>query len=183
MADGSTSTGGFLLGTNEDTYRQYIDTCYCAVAEHNDNVAGFAIIFPDDVVRRSDVWTRRHSATWHIPLHEYEDHSLCYFEQFAFLPGHRRTAVALAYNITRHAFAMGHHTMFATTVNKPVRNLAAVPFIKAVNGIHAGNIDETYPVIGHINSDIYMLQAQTFSHGVQAHPLRSFLTHHITDLS
>lgn len=175
MSDGTTSTGGFLLGTNAATYREYINSSYCLVAEQAGQPIGFGIIFPDEVLRSSDIWQRRHTASWNIELSAYENRSLCYFEQFAFVTGHKRTAVLLAYNIARWAFGMGHQVMFTTTVNKPIRNLAAIPFINAADGCHAGNIDETYPVIGHINSDIYMLEAEQFYINAAKHPLYPFV--------
>lgn len=183
MSDGSISTGGFLLGTNENIYREYIDSSYCLVAETGNEVTGFGIIFPDHVLRSSDIWLRRNSASWFVDLAAYELQNLCYFEQFAFLPGHRRTAIALAYNITRWAFTSGHNTLFTTTVNKPIRNLAAVPFINAAGGIKAGNIDEIYPVVGHINSDIYLLHAADFYNRAQCHPLYPFLAANTIDLA
>lgn len=179
----NTTTGGFLLGTDEATYLDYINTSYCLVAEENNKVIGFGIIFPDGKLRESDVWVRRHSATWHIDLAQYELQQLCYFEQFAFLTGHKRAAVALAYHITSWAFAMGHETLFATTVNEPVRNLAAIPFVNAANGIKAGNINETYPIIGHINSDIHLVEASNFYERAKAHPLYSFVQSQTIDLS
>lgn len=85
------------------------------------------------MLRQSDVWLRGHSATWYIDLAAYEPQQLGYFEQFAFLQGHKRAAVALAYNITKWAFGIGHEKLFATTVNEPVRNLAAIPFVGVIS--------------------------------------------------
>jgi hypothetical protein len=175
MADGGTTSGGFLLGTDVATYREYIDDSYCLVAECHGAVVGFGIMFPDMVLRTSDIWVRRHSASWYIDLARYENQQLCYFEQFAFLRGHRRSAVALAYNLVKWGFDSGATTLFTTTVNKPILNLAPLPFIRAVAGVHAGNIDEVYPMVGHINSDIYMVDGSTYFERVSAHPLYSFL--------
>jgi hypothetical protein len=183
LSNGDTTTGGFLLGTTADTYREYISNSYCLVAEENEKVIGFGIIFPDEVLRASDVWVRRHTANWQIDLEQYETQSLCYFEQFAFLQGHKRAAVALAYHLTDLAFSMGHTAMFTTTVNRPVLNLAAIPFINAANGCKAGNIDETYPIIGHINSDIYVLDAAMFYQQAAAHPLLPFVKMHTVQLT
>lgn len=183
LSNGDTTTGGFLLGTTAETYREYIGNSYCLAAEENEKVIGFGIIFPDEVLRASDVWMRRDTATWHIDLDQYEKQSLCYFEQFAFLQGHKRAAVALAYHIANMAFGMGHTAMFTTTVNKPVLNLAAIPFINAANGCKAGNIDETYPIIGHINSDIYVLDAAMFYQQAAVHPLLPFVKMHTIQLT
>lgn len=171
QADGSTSKGGFLLGTDIDTYRKYIEQAHCLVAEVNEEVVGFGIIFRDEMLRNSDVWKRRHQANWQIDLTHYEHQKLCYFEQLAFLNGHRRLVISLAYHLVKWVFDLGYQTLFTTTVREPILNLAAIPFIRAVSGILAGNIDETYPVIGHINSDIYLLEAETFYVRTASHPL------------
>ena len=170
-----TSTGGFLLGTDAQTYLRYIQTAHCLVSEFEGRIVGFGIILPDSLLRASDVWVRRYSANWDIDLPTYENQVLCYFEQFAFLKGHKRSAVALAYNLVKQAFEQGAEYLFTTTVNKPVLNLAAIPFIKAVKGIRGGTIDETYPLVGPINSDIWIVSARTYEEQVQAHPLYPFL--------
>lgn len=182
MTDGTTSTGGFLLGTDEETYLEYINSCICLVAETAQEVVGFGIIFPDHVLRASDIWQRRHSAQWYVDLEKYESQQLGYFEQFAFLRGNKRSAVLLAYNITRHAYLSGCETIFTTTVNKPILNLAAIPFIGAANGIKAGNIDEEYPLIGQINSDIYLVTAADFFCKAKAHPLYPFCAENTIDI-
>ncbi|NUO01587.1 MAG: hypothetical protein HUU01_13350 [Saprospiraceae bacterium] len=171
LADGGTTTGGFLLGTNLDTYRHYIKDAYCLVATGEQGVVGFGILLPDPLLRESEVWQKRDHAAWYIDLPVYEKQNLCYFEQLAFLPGHRKTVLKLSYNLIKWAFDAGHHALFTTTVNKPVRNLAALPFIKAAGGIHAGNIDEVYPSIGPINSDIYLMLSGVFFQKARAHTL------------
>lgn len=174
MADGSTTTGGFLLGTDEQTYKEYIAKAYCLVAEDRGMVVGFGIIFPDSTLRQSDIWLRRNDAVWYVGLSDYEDKQLCYFEQFAFAPGYRKYAVILAYNIIRYVFYKGAEALFTTTVHKPVLNLAPLPFIHAAKGIKAGNINEVYPIVGAINSDIYLIESQSFYESVQAHTLFPF---------
>jgi hypothetical protein len=171
QTDGSTSKGGFLLGTDIDTYRYYIDNAFCLVAEVNEEIVGFGIIFSDEMLRSSDVWNRRHLANWFIDLSKYEHHRLCYFEQLAFLNGHRRLVISLAYHLVKWVFDIGYQTLLTTTVREPILNLAAIPFIKAVSGVHAGNIDEEYPLIGRIKSDIYLLEAASFYERTAKHPL------------
>ena len=173
-ADGNTVRGGFLLGTDAATYRKYIEDAICFVADDDSRVVGFAIIFPDAMVRTSDVWERRGEASWYIDIAAWETKQLAYFEQFAFLPGYRRAAVVLAYNIIKHVFVAGADALFTTTVHAPALNLAPLPFIAAAYGIKAGNINEVYPLIGHINSDIYLIEPTGFRSGVLQHSLRSF---------
>jgi len=171
LTDGSSTKGGFLLGTDLKTYRNYIKNAYCLVATTEQSLVGFGILLPDRLLRESEVWKKRRHAAWYIDLSFYEKQNLCYFEQLAFLPGHRKTVIKLSYNLVKWAFEEGHQTLFATTVNKPVLNLAAIPFIKAAGGIHAGNIDEVYPHIGPINSDIYLMASREFFQKAEAHPL------------
>lgn len=174
LCDGSQSKGGFLLGTDAVTYASYIGSSWCLVAETGGKVVGFGIIFPDAVLRSSDIWHRRATARWTVDLNEYEPHTLCYFEQLAFLNGYRRTAIALAYHLTMLAYAQGSEYLFTTTVRQPVLNLAAIPFINAAGGIKAGSIDEEYPVVGRILSDIYVVSAAVCSRNAAAHPLFPF---------
>jgi len=171
LSDGGTTKGGFLLGTDLKTYKNYIKNAYCLVATTEAGLVGFGILLPDRLLRESEVWKKRQHADWYIDLPFYEKQNLCYFEQLAFLPGHRKTVLKLSYNLVKWAFDEGHQTLFATTVNKPVLNLAAIPFIKAAGGIHAGNIDEVYPRIGAINSDIYLMASGLFFQKAEAHPL------------
>lgn len=175
-ADSSeTSKGGFLLGTTVDQYTTYINDAHCIVAEDGGEVIGFGIIIPDEMLRKTDIWTKRHNVDWNIPLETYERVRLSYFEQLAFLPNRRRLAVQLAYNLVKEVFNNNTQALFTTTVNKPIKNLAAIPFIKAANGIHAGNIDEYYPVVGAINSDIYIIDRSSFEQALKTRPSLSFL--------
>ncbi len=176
--DGRTSSGGFLLGTDKETYLKYIINDYCLVAENKSGIVGFGIMLRDESVRKSDVWTKRHQATWEIDIAEYESKKICYFEQLAFLKGHSRTVMSLAYNLTCWAFEEGHSYFFTTAVKYPVTNLAAVPYILKASGKKIGNIDEIYPVIGQINSDIYMIGATNFYATAKASKLRPFLDKH-----
>lgn len=173
-SDGSTTTGGFLLGTDLATYQFYIENAFCLVAECDDEIVGFGIIFSDIMLRNSDVWLRRKQANWFINLSDWEDNKLCYFDQLAFLPGHKKLVILLAYNLVKWVFDLGYETLFTTTVKEPVLNLAAIPFINAVDGILAGNIAEIYPKIGLINSDIYLIEANSYDWKTKTHNLYSF---------
>ncbi len=176
--DGSTTTGGFLLGTDLKTYAYYIENAFCLVAEVDGNVVGFGIVFTDKMLRESDVWIRREQASWYISLKEYEEKRICYFEQLAFLSGHRKLVIRLAYNLVKWVFDHHYDALFTTTVNKPVVNLAAIPFIRIVSGIKAGNIDEVYPLVGDINSDIYVIDAENFYAKTKEHALYPYIKRH-----
>lgn len=169
--NGSTTTGGFLLGTDLNTYHHYIREASCLVAEVNNNIVGFGILFNDELLRNSSIWKRRSTANWLVDLQHYEKQVLCYFEQLAFLPGHRSLVLSLAYKLVNEMFMTGAQTLVTTTVREPIVNLAAIPFIRAVNGIHAGLIDEEYAFIGHIKSDIYFIERKKFYDQTRRHPL------------
>ena len=47
-----TSKGGFLLGTNKETYLKYIENDYCLVAENKDGIIGFGIVLKNDSVKK-----------------------------------------------------------------------------------------------------------------------------------
>lgn len=171
-----TSKGGFLLGTSIEKYEEYIKDGHCLVAEIDDELIGFGIIIPDEMLRDTELWQKRNLVDWQIDITSYENLRLSYFEQFAFLPGNRRLAVRLAYNLVKQTFEKGAEALFTTTVHRPVKNLAAVPFIYSADGVFAGNIDEHYPVIGQINSDIYVIDRASFTNAALKHPLLPFFT-------
>ena len=64
LSDGSSTKGGFLLGTDLKTYRDYIQNAYCLVAATEQGVVGFGILLPDHLLRESEVWKKRRSAAW-----------------------------------------------------------------------------------------------------------------------
>jgi hypothetical protein len=158
-----TNSGGFLLGTNEATYQFLIQNALCLVSEQEGEVVGFGIAFSDAVVKSSELWQKRHFATWYADiLPELSEKSICYFDQLAFLPNMRKSSVELAFHLIHQLFADGHDFLLATTVRKPILNLAAVPFIKAVGGAIVGNINEYYEGVGEINSDIYLIRKSDY---------------------
>lgn len=173
--DGRPFPGGFLLGTGESAYLNYIRHAWCMVLERNHQVSGFGILLPDRLLRESELWEKRNLATWLVPFQPFESLPLCYFEQLAFLPGQRRMAVTLAYQLIKTAFQSGCQALFTTLVKEPVRNTAALPFLKAAGAIHAGYVDEVYPVAGPILSDIYILERSVFELNAKAHPLYEML--------
>lgn len=170
-----TTKGGFLLGTDEATYRKYIQNNYALSAVFRNQVIGFGIIFPNHIVRNTELWEKRQLVDWKIDIKELEQKKICYFEQLAFLRGHRRKVITLAYNLIHFAFQKGHEVLLTTTVQKPILNLAAVPFIMAVNGAKVGEIDEIYPIVGQIKSDIYQIKSTDFYAAVKKHALYPFL--------
>jgi hypothetical protein len=161
ISEEGVTTGGFLLGNSEETYRLYIEHALCLVAEKDETVVGFGIVFPDPLVRGSEIWQKRDLVKWKIDIDEWSDKPVCYFEQLAFLPGQKVLPAALALQLARLAF-QDHEAMLTTTVRRPVLNDAAHPFIFRAGGRLAGNIDEHYPDAGPINSDIFILEKKEF---------------------
>lgn len=177
-SDGRVTTGGFLLGTDRDTYLQYINHDYCLVAEKEHSIIGFGIILKDQSLKKSDIWQRRREAKWTIDIDAFEQQKICYFEQLAFLKGYSREVLKLSYNLVCRAFADGHAHLFTTTVKEPILNLAAVPYILKASGKKVGNINEQYPLIGQINSDIYKVDADLMVATVKSSALYHFLKSH-----
>jgi len=180
--NGNNSTGGFLLGTDLATYEFYIANGYCLVAEINHKVIGFGIILGDTLLRKSDLWQRKDEVNWDIDISNYENKTIGYIEQLAFLKGNRRLALKLAYNLAKWVFDNSTNALFTTTVNKPVKNLAALPFIHALSGIKIGEVDEFYPSFGPIKSDIHLIESNNFYQNTKSHPLFNYLNSDLISL-
>lgn len=172
---GTNSNGGFLLGTDLATYEFYIANGFSLVAEINHKVIGFGIILGDALLRKSDLWQRKDEVDWTIQIDIFEHKKIGYIEQLAFLKGNRRLALKLAYNLAKWVFDQNTDALFTTTVNKPVVNLAALPFIYALSGYKIGEVDEFYPSFGPIKSDIHLIESKNFYKNTQSHPLYNYL--------
>lgn len=159
--NGSTTKGGFLLGTNIEKYKEYIVNEIALVAEVNERVVGFGIILNNDSVKKSEIWQKRNAVQWTINIEEYIETPICYFEQLAFIPGHSRLVIQLCFQIAQIAFEK-HTTLFTTTVHAPILNLAAVPYILRTGGTKIGVIQEHYPITGALISDVYMISKTDF---------------------
>ena len=172
----TTTQGGFLLGTDLDTYKYYIKEgiCYSALSFHE--VVGFGIVLPNEVVRKSNLWGRRRAAGWNININEIEQNNIAYFEQLAFLNGHRKLVLRLAYKMAKVAFEGGAEFILTTTVKEPIKNLASLPFIHVVGGKKIGSIKENYIVVGELVSDIYLISKTAFHQKVQELPYYDLLT-------
>ena len=159
--NGSTTKGGFLLGTNIEQYKEYIVNEIVLVAEVNERVVGFGIILNNDSVKKSEIWQKRNAVQWAINIEEYTETPICYFEQLAFIPGYSRLVIQLCFQIVQIAFEK-HKTLFTTTVHAPILNLAAVPYILRTGGTKIGVIQEHYPEIGALISDVYLISKTNF---------------------
>ena len=165
--------GGFLLGTNVETYRFYIENSYANVLENDGEIVGFAIILPDALLRRSDLWRRKNEIEWEngAPT-DLLDKPLCYFEQLAVLPGakNRFYGVSLAFATLRQAFEK-HEAVFATLVVEPVFNPASIPFLESVGASRVAAVDEFLPEFGNLVSAVYSLEREVFAERIGRHRL------------
>lgn len=167
--------GGFLLGTNLATYQLYIHHGTCLTAITADEIVGFGILLPNDIVKQSEIWEKRKTVKWTIDLATLENSNVAYIEQLAFLKRNRKLVLILSYNLVHSAFENGADYVLTTTVRKPVINMAAVPLIQAGGGRRVGNIDEVYPQLGPINSDIYIIEKTMFYQSVRKRIFYEFL--------
>lgn len=172
----TTTQGGFLLGTDFDTYKYYIKEGICYSALSLQAVVGFGIVLPNEVVRKSNLWSRRRAAGWNININELEQNNIAYFEQLAFLNGHRKLVLRLAYKMAKVAFEGGAEFILTTTVKEPIKNMASLPFIHVVGGKKIGSIKENYLVVGELVSDIYLISKTAFHQKVQELPYYDLLT-------
>lgn len=170
-----TKQGGFLLGTDYRTYKVYIENGHCLTAIVDDEIVGFGIILPHHLVKNSELWKKRHLVNWSINFNDIEYKNVSYIEQLAFLKGNRKLSVILSYNLVKSVFDSGTDFILTTTVKKPIMNTAAIPYIKSIGGVKIGNIDEFYPTVGTINSDIYLIEKDTFHKKIKELSLFGFL--------
>jgi hypothetical protein len=158
----SAKQGGFLLGTDINTYKFYIENGNCLSAIFNNEIVGFGIILPNQLVIKNDLWEKRKQVNWSINFEEIENSNVSYLEQLAFLRGHRKLSLILSYNLVKSVFDNGSDYILTTTVKEPIMNVAAIPYISAIGGYRIGNIDEDYPSVGRINSNIYLIEKEIF---------------------
>ncbi len=158
------SRGGFLLGSSRSQYEALIEGAQVDVLQDDGAVVGFVTALPDEALRRSDVWARREQIALGEDLAAgglaaLEDLRLGYIDQLALLPDprYRLCAPALAFHALQRLFDRGSELVFTTVVARPVRNLVSRPLLAAVGAIRLGSIDERYPEVGAITSDVFCI--------------------------
>lgn len=160
-AGGDAPGGGFLLGATREQYEFLVANAQVfALADEDGALGGFAIALPDPVLRATDVWTRRRSIAWGDGNWDaLEGTRVAYFDQLAVRPGrrHRTYAPALALAALERLAEKGHQHLFATVVREPVMNLTSPPLLHAIGAARVGTIDEDYPGVGRVLSDVYHL--------------------------
>jgi hypothetical protein len=166
-----TAHGGFLLGTNIETYRFFIENAYTNVLEKDEKIVGFAIILPDNLLRNSEIWQRKDQIDWeNFAVEKFENKPVCYFEQLAILPNvsYRFFGVALAYLTLTQAFKH-HEAMFATIVKEPIFNQASIAFLENIGGCCVGTVDEFLPEFGNLVSKVYFVDREVFAETTAKH--------------
>jgi hypothetical protein len=159
--NGTNTKGGFLLGTNLKEYKNFITNDFCLVAEIENKIIGFGIVLKNESVMKSDIWLKRNQVSWAVDFNKFPIENICYFEQLAFLNNYSLTVIKLAYKLINMAFE-NHSVLITTTLNKPILNLAAVPYILKVGGAKIGFVNEIYPEIGPISSDVYLIERSKY---------------------
>jgi hypothetical protein len=161
--DGAQSSrGGFLLGSTLAQYEALLAEAQVDVLLDGGEVVGFVTALPDAALRHSDLWQRRAQIGGGLGAAEIaalESLRLGYLDQLALLPDpkYRLCAPALAYRAALRLFDDGSQLVFATVVARPVRNLVTRPLLAAVGAVQLGSIDEHYPEVGAITSDVFCI--------------------------
>lgn len=182
--DGEAVRGGFLLGTSEAQYREFITRDLTWTLEAKDGVngvrvEGFAIVLCWETLRESQVWHKRHEARLEMPdspeagvfahgifhdgkLEDVQDgFRIAYYEQLAVLPQTRAFAGYLALRALEDALET-HDVVLATTVREPAFNPAAHAFMRSVGFFCVGEIEEHYDGVGRVLSEIHLLERARF---------------------
>ncbi len=157
----ATSTGGFLLGSSRQWYDAFVEQAFFHVLEDRDQgIVGFAIALGDGLMRSGDIWTRRTEVKWTEDIADAESGRVSYYEQLAILPDrrYRLYGPSLALAPYRDLVSTEHTHVFATVVRKPVHNRAAVPLLEGIGARRVGAIEEEYPEVGELASDVYMVR-------------------------
>lgn len=154
----NTTRHGFLLGSSRGEYLELITRAAVALLLDDSNLLGFAIAMPDDLVRSSDLWQKRHMVQWiDFSPADVECEKLGYFAQLAVLPEADLYVLALAVQVILQLKEHGHRHLFATTVAEPVRNTAALPFLALGKDRVIGRLTEFYEEVGTIVSNVHYM--------------------------
>ncbi len=152
--------GGFLLGTSLTQYQAFIERDLAWLLESHGRTVGFAVVLVWETLRHSEIWGKRHEVQLE-PGGVSPPERVAYFEQLAVLPEARAGAWYLAYHATCAALA-AHDGLLTTTVRQPVTNTAVLPYLRAAGFLRLGSIEETYPEVGQIVSDVHYLPKELF---------------------
>jgi hypothetical protein len=171
--------GGFLLGTSLDEYRRFIECDDVLVAECAEprQVVGFAIALRHATLADSALLQRAAQAQWENAFRlKFDAQRFAFFEQLGMLPDPAYLVYAkyLAFAITWRILRT-HEALFTTVLQYPFVNTAALSFIKIVGFEWVGLIDEVYPEVGRIKSDVYYLERAAFEQAISDPRFQSFV--------
>jgi hypothetical protein len=138
---------------------------------------GFAIVMRHDTLIQSELLKRAEQVQWEAAFRQrFDAQRIAFFEQLGMLPDatYRVYAKYLAFSITWQVLQT-HDALFTTVLQYPFVNTAALSFIKVVGFQLVGVVDEVYPEYGHIKSDVYHLERQTFERHIDQPRFKVFL--------
>ncbi|HEU0133887.1 MAG TPA: hypothetical protein VFR28_03615 [Allosphingosinicella sp.] len=170
---GARPRGGFLLGCAPERYLALIAADCVLVLGQGKRVAGFAVAVPDPLLRASDLWARRSLIRWSEGEGEPPPgEPIAYFDQLALAPWASRLAAApLALAAARRLAESGHARLYATTLQAPIRNPAALPLLRGFGARIVGRVTEHYDEVGEVVSDLHCAPLSTDLEAVRAAPL------------
>lgn len=165
--------GGFLLGCPPERYAALIEADCMLVLEQEARVAGFAVSLPDPLLRASDLWARRSLIRWREREGEPpEGEPIAYFDQLALAPWASRLGAApLALAAARRLAHSGHCRLYATTLQAPIRNPAALPLLRGIGARVVGSVTEHYEDVGEVTSDLHCAPLPAALAAVRSAPL------------
>lgn len=161
---GETSSGGFLLGSDELTYANLLAVARLWMLEIDEAPVGFSVTLDDPVLRASPVWARKAQIEWQ---HDFDpvaalERRIGYFDQLAVLPRLRSRYWGAALALRALAELIddeAHELVLTTTVLEPIVNRAALPYLARVGARTVGRLAERYEGVGAIVSAIHAIEA------------------------
>ena len=170
---GQRPRGGFLLGCPPERYSALIGAGCVLVLEQEKRVAGFAAALPDPLLRASELWARRSLIRWREKEGEPRSgEPIAYFDQLALAPWASRLGAApLALAAACRVAESGHAWLYATTLQAPIRNPAALPLLRGIGARIVGGVTEHYEGVGEVISDLHCAPLSTAIAALQSVPL------------
>lgn len=166
----NTSREGFLMGSSEKSYLKFVASDEVWVLEDvSGEAVGYAIVLRDETLRASSIWEKRKEIDWgEFSLESLERGRTCFYEQLAIAPNRRSLAYGGRLGIKCLAMAMKDHDYsFTTVVRKPVCNLASRGFVLAAGYHQVGTVEEDYPQLKAVVSDVFAMSREDFIHQME----------------
>lgn len=165
--------GGFLLGCAPERYSALIGAQCVLALEQEGRVAGFAVALPDPLLRASELWARRALIRWREAEGEPPPgEPIAYFDQLALAPWASRLGAApLALASALRLAEAGHNRLYATTLQAPIRNPAALPLLRGIGARVVGSVTEHYEGVGEVVSELHCAPLSTALPALRSLPL------------